>query len=141
MKPYNFAEYNLIYPKKKMSLYKIVLIVFLIGIIFILCKFNFHIYMKQVLLKQDNNYVIISDSNLISFLEENNKIIINSKEYYYEIKDISNNYTNINDNIYQEVTIEIKDFNSKASITECYFLKSNETLIDTIFKFITGGKT
>lgn len=122
---------------KKLPVIAILLIVI---IIIVICKFKFYIFENQSLLKEEDNYLLILPSKKIPFYGSINDIYINQKKYNYEIINIDSNYTNINNNIYQNVYIRVNGYKTDSIITECSFLKDDKTLFQKIVEFITGGK-
>lgn len=126
--------------KYRVSLYYVVIFLVMIGIIFIMFKFNFQTFSKQTLIKENNSFSLIVDSREITFLENNHSIYINGNKYKYKILDISNEYTNINNAIYQNVSIMLYNYKTDAIMTECYFLKDSKTFTKGIIEFIEGGK-
>lgn len=138
-KLYNFAEYNLILDNKKNNnLLKVVSIIFIMAIIIVISKFKFSIYQQSILLNDNDKYLIIADLDLINTLSTTEKIIINNKEYNYKIIETSD-YSNINGTVYQSVYLDISNYASKIKMNKCFFLKSKNTLIDSIIKFTRGG--
>jgi len=133
-------DYKLIQDKNdKIWPYMLVLLFITIGIIIILCKFNFQLYEKQTLIKNDNSYILIVDSTKIEELKSNSNIYINKKRYKYNIEKISQDYSNVNGIIYQTIHINPYNYKTEAIITDCYFLKSKKTIIEMLFEFIEGG--
>ena len=133
-------DYKLIQDKNdKIWPYMLVLLFITIGIIIILCKFNFQLYEKQTLIKNDNSYILIVDSTKIEELKSNSNIYINKKKYKYNIEKISQDYSNVNGIIYQTIHINPYNYKTEAIITDCYFLKSKKTIIEMLFEFIEGG--
>jgi len=133
-------DYKLIQDKNdKIWPYMLVLLFITIGIIIILCKFNFQLYEKQTLIKNDNSYILIVDSTKIEELKSNSNIYINKKRYKYNNKKISQDYSNVNGIIYQTIHINPYNYKTEAIITDCYFLKSKKTIIEMLFEFIEGG--
>ena len=120
-------------------LFTLIIFLITIGIIIILCKFNFQLYEKQTLIKNDNSYILIVDSTKIEELKSNSNIYINKKRYKYNIEKISQDYSNVNGIIYQTIHINPYNYKTEAIITDCYFLKSKKTIIEMLFEFIEGG--
>lgn len=139
MKQYNFAEYEIIKENNQdNNLFRIIGLIFIIGIILVLYKFNFSIYQESILLKNDNSYLIIADIDMVDTLSANKKIIINNKQYNYRIINVGD-YTNIDGTIYQPIYLDILNYNSKIGMIKCQFLKNKTTLINSLIKFIKGG--
>ena len=140
MKPYNLQEIDIVYDTKKSNkISYVIIILLLIEIFIILYKFNFRVYSKYTFIKQDNSYVSVIDSREISSLEESKHLYINNKKYKYKILKVDSELTNINGVIFQSIYITPINYSSNANILECFIIKSNETIIDTIIKFIRGG--
>jgi len=139
-KPYNFAEYNLINDSKQNNtFYKSIVIIFIIVIVVLICKFKFYVYEKSVLIKNNNNYLLAVDINYINEISTTGKIIINRKEYDYEISKVEDNLENINGTFYETLYLNINNYNKKDKIVNCYFLKSKKTLLDSLLEFTKGG--
>ncbi len=137
---FDIEDYKLIQDKENNN-WLMILILFLltIGIFIILYKFEFSIYEKQTLIKDNEQYYLITNSKNIDYYINNKKLFINQKEYKYEIIKISNNYSTLDNNIYQTIYINPYNYKTNGIITECYFLKSKKTIYETIVEFITGG--
>ena len=135
---YNFTEYDIIFKNNKSHKIFILLVsIFLIGIIFIICRFKFKVYEKYLLIKNNEEYVLINNIENNSLITNNKTLLIDNKEYYYKINSIDEDYTNINNMIYQTIHISI-NYN-KSNYTYAYILKENNTLLNIILKSITGG--
>lgn len=133
-------DYQLVQDKNISSwLYILVLLFITVGIIIILCKFDFQVYEKQTLIKNDNDFILIIDSTKIDKLKSTPYIYINQRKYKYDITEISQDYSNIDGNIYQTIHINPYNYKTDAIITECYFLKSKKTIYKMISEFIKGG--
>jgi non-ribosomal peptide synthetase component E (peptide arylation enzyme) len=135
-------DYYLFQDKNKSS--KIVitfLLLLLIGIIIILCKFNFQVYEMQTLIKNNDDFLLIVDSRKISEIESNSYFYIGNKKYQYKITEIESEYSNVNDIIYQTIHISPYNYKTDSIITEIYFLKSNKSIMTMIIEFIKGGLT
>ena len=140
MKLYNFAEYEVVKDTNKSNkYYYIISSLLVIGIIIILCKFNFKTYLKLPLVKQDNDYALVVDIDTLLLLEENNTIYINQKKYNYTISHVDENYTNIDNKIYQTIYLNPINYSSKTKVINGYFLKSNKTILKMVIEFIQGG--
>ena len=139
-KPYNFADYNLIFDNKKNNnLYKVVVSIIIIVIIIIICKFKFYIYENNILLKEDDSYEINININSLDDISTSKKIIINKKKYDYKVLSY-NELSNINGTIYESISLEINNLDYKGKILKCSFLKKEETILDMLLEFITGGQ-
>lgn len=139
-KPYSFAEYNLILENRKNdNLFKLVVIIFIIGIIILICKFKFYIYQDNILLKMEDNYELVADINSIDKISTSKKIFINNKQYDYNTIQTDDNLSNINGTIYERLLINIPDYTENNKIIKCSFLIKKETILDMLFEFIQGG--
>lgn len=139
MKPYNFSEYNLLLDKRDDNfMYKIVVSLFIIGIIFLIFKFKLYIYEKNILFKVDNYYGIVVNINQINELFTTSKIIINKQEYTYKVMKIDDEFSNINGTIYQTLYLDI-DYPNVSKVLECRFLKKKSTILGILIEFIKGG--
>lgn len=119
--------------------YIVVLFLLIVGIVLILFNYDFHVYEKQTLIKNDNDFLMIVDSKKIQEIESQAYIYINYKKYKYTIKQIDLDYSNVDGGIYQTIHINPYNYNTNSIITECYFLKSKSSIIEMIIKFIEGG--
>lgn len=133
------------YEKFKDNSYKnrllIVVIIFVLVVtVLILYKFDFKIYKENTLIKEENSYTMILNSNDISFIENTSNLYINRKKYSYKIIKIDADYTNINNIIYQKVHIKVHNYKTEAIVSECYFLKSKKSILKSLIEFIRGGK-
>ena len=120
-------------------LLNVVLFLVTIGIFIILYKFEFSVFEMQTLVKDGNQFLLTINSENINSIEEIDNIYINGKKYKFDIIEISQDYTNINNNIYQTVTIDISKYKTDALVIKSYFLKSKQTIFKHLFKFIEGG--
>lgn len=137
---WTMEDYQWIQDKnKKTRLWMVVLFLITIEIFIILCKFDFHVYDKQTLIKNNEDFLLIVDSKKINELESESYIYINYKKYQFDITEISTDYTNIDGNIYQTIHINPYNYKTDSIITECYFLKSKKTIWQMIIEFIKGG--
>ena len=137
---FDLEDYNLIQDNnEKYSRIVVVLVLMLIGIFILLYKFEFQVYEKQTLIKDNDNYFLIVSSNELTYYENEKYIYINKKKYKYDTVSINNNYSNVEGIIYQTMYIKPHDYKTEAIITECYFLRSKETILERIFKFVKGG--
>lgn len=135
---YSFQEYDLINYLNKKRYNNTVFIILIIGIIYLIFGFNFYIYDKEILIKNNNRYSLIIDSRKIDSLYKNKYIYINNKKYKYKIIEIDNNYQNIDGIIYQTIYLDI-DYKGLSSINEVYFLKYKKSLFKMIIDSKTGG--
>lgn len=137
---WTIQDYQLVEGKRKISYLPVALILlFVVGIIIICCKFNFQIYEKYHLIKDKEEYLLIVDSTKVSELESNSNIYIQNQKYKYKITEISSDYSNINGNIYQTIHINPYNYKTEAMISECFLLKKNKTIFQMIIEFIQGG--
>lgn len=137
---WSIKDYQLIQETRKNNWpYMLVLFLVTIGILIILYKFNFQIYETETLVKNDQDFLLIVDSSKINEIEKNSYIYINQNKYLYDIIEIDKDYSNINDNIYQTVHINIHNYKTDAIITECHFLKESKSIYQMIIEFIEGG--
>ena len=135
---YNFQEYDLITYLDKKKHNNLIFILFLIGIIIIIYSFNFYMYDKELLIKDNDHYKLILPSTKIDDLVNNKYIYINNKKYKYKIKEIDNDFQNINGTIYQSISLDI-NYKSKSNIKDVYFLKYKKSLYHMIIDTIRGG--
>lgn len=137
---WTLEDYQIIQNEKDKSwLCLVVLFLTMIGIIVVIYRFKFQVYEKQTLIKSDDEFLLVVDSRKISEIESNPYIYINHKKYRYAIEMISKDYTNINNDIYQTIHINPYNYNTDSIVTECYFLKSENSILEMIIKFIKGG--
>lgn len=139
---FDILDYELINDKENKGslIYKVVMIFSIIGIIIILCKFEFKVYERQTLIKNGNDFILIVDSRQIDSYKTQKHIFINRKKYAYKILKIDSDYSNVNGVIYQSIYINLHNYKTDAITLECYFLKSSKTIYEEIIEFITGGK-
>ncbi len=109
-----------------------------VGILWICFQFPFQIYEKFILLKQENRYFLMIDSNQIGFIEHENHFYIHQKRYDYEVVEVDQNYTTLNQTIYQIIYINPYTYQTDATTTECYFLRKEETIFEMILKLMKG---
>lgn len=137
---FDIEDYKLIQDKENNN-WLMILILFLltIGILIILYKFEFSIYEKQTLIKDNEQYYLIINSKNIDYYTQNKKLFVNQEKYEYEVTKVSDDYSTLDNNIYQSIYINPYNYKTDAIITECYFLKSKKTIYETIIEFIKGG--
>ena len=129
---FSIDDYKLIQDiKSKDGLFTVVMFLLMIGI--------FSIYEKYSLIKEENNFIVLVNSIKINEFENNKFIYINDKKYRFKIVKIDQNYTSIEDNIYQSIYVYPYNYKTDAVITEGYFLKSKKPLYKLIIDFIRGG--
>ena len=140
MKQYSFSEYDIVkFSKKNLKGYYALILFLLIGIVILLFKFNFRIYIKYTMVKNDDNYAMIVDVSNIKLFENNSMLYIDGKNVNYQINRIDKEFNNINGAIYQTIYLNLIDFNSSAQFVDCLVLERDETIIESIIKFIRGG--
>ena len=137
MIPYNIFEYKTVnYQYKKMSFISIVLL--MIGIIILMCSYKFKVYNKYLLVKDNDEYLLYLNVLEEDKFLENKDILINNKKYSYSIIS-SSGYTNIDNNIYDVLHINIKKYDSVSNYSYVYTLKSNRTILNTLYDMLFGG--
>lgn len=137
---FTLEDYRIIKGKTiKLGKHITVLILIIIGLLIICSKVNFKVYEKYSLIKDNDNFIMVVSSNKLKELEDNNTIYINSKEYKYEIVSIDFNYSNINDTIFQSISIKLLAYDTNAIVTDAYLLKSDKNLYQMFVDFIEGG--
>ena len=140
MNPYDFQEYRIIREKTLSNkLYRLFIILFLIGMIFLIFKFDFNVYEKYILIKEDNNYNLIASIEDIDYITKSKFIYIDNKKYSYKIGKISNKYENINGTLFRNITILIDDYKMVDDYSYCFFLRKSDTFLNMMIKFIRGG--
>ena len=137
---FSIDEINLIaFPKTVKTNSKLIIILLLIGITVILCKFKFYTYQKVSLIKNNDNYLIISSINNEDKIIENKYLYIKDKKYKYKVLNISDNYNSYDNIPIEEINIEISNLKKKNKLLEASILLDEETIIDMVYKFIKGG--
>lgn len=137
---FDLGDYYLIQDDEKSYwLLNVVLFLVTIGIFIILYKFEFSVFEMQTLVKDGNQFLLTISSENINDIEDIDSIYIKGKKYKFDIIKIDQDYTNINNIIYQTVTIDINKYKTDALVTKSYFLKSKQTIYELFFKFIKGG--
>ena len=140
MNPYSFQEYKIIKDKTLSNRsYKLFIILFLIGMVYLICKFDFNVYEKYIILKDNNKYNLVVSMEDIDYINRNKYIFIDNKKYSYKIEKISNSYENINGTLFKNITISIKNYKMFNDYSYCFFLRKNDTFFNMIIKFIKGG--
>ena len=140
MNPYNYQEYKIIREKALSNkLYKLFIILFLIGMIFLIYKFNFNVYDKYILIKDNDKYNLVVSIENIDYITKNKYIFIDNKKYSYKIDKISNNYENINGTLFKNITILVDGYKMNNDYSYCFFLRKSDTFLTMIIKFIKGG--
>ena len=142
MNNFNLEDYKLMQDKKENNwLFIIVIFLLTLGILVALYKFDFSIYEKQNLIKENNKFLMVINSSKLPEIEQSKYIYINNKRYNFKIIEVVDEYTTINDIIYQTIYIDPYNYKTDAIVTECYFLKEKKTIYELIIEFIKGGKT
>lgn len=137
---WTIQDYQLVVQESRLSRFPIIFILlFVIGILIVCYKFNFQIYEKYNLIKDNRGYLLIVDSLKIPELEKNSVIYIQNKRYKYTITEVDSDYSNINGNIYQTIHIDPYNYKTEAILSECFLLKENKTIFQMIIEFIQGG--
>lgn len=137
---FDLNDYQLMEDNKLNGLrFMVVIFLMTIGIFIILYKFEFTVYEKLNLIKDNDQYLIMINSSKINDFKNTKHIYINQKKYDFEIIEVSQDYSNLNGNIYQTIYINPYNYKTDAIITECYILKSKKTIYNLIIEFIQGG--
>ena len=123
---------------KKSKFYIILLGIIIIGIIFIIYKFDFKVYSEFKLMKKDNEYLFILNSEQLELLKKQKTIYINQTLYRYKIKRIEEDYTVIDNEVYQSVYIDPYNYKQESVITKCSLLISDNTILEMIIEFMKG---
>ncbi len=110
-----------------------------VGIILIICKFHIEVYEKYTLIKNEDHFSMITESEKVPILEKNSILYIDNQKYHYTILNIEKDYTNINNIIYQTIYIDPYNYHTNAIITNCYLLRKRETIFEYLLEFIKGG--
>ena len=140
MNPYNFHEYKIIKEKALSNkFYKIFILIFIIGMIILISKFDFKTYEKYIIIKNKNNYNLIISIEDINFITNNKHIFIDNKRYSYKIEKISDSYQSIDGTLVKDIEISIKDYKMNNDYSYCFFLRNKDTFLNMIIKFIKGG--
>ena len=109
------------------------LIFMIIGIIMIIGKIDFELYEKYSFIKEKDSQ--------IKDLEKNEWIYIDRKKYHYQIKSVDDNYSNINNEIFETVHVNLNNYKTNAVLTDGYLLKSKKNLYQMVIDFIKGDIT
>lgn len=137
---FDINDYELMYGSDKRKLLPIIVILLmLIGIIIILLNFKFKVYQKYELIKDDNNFIIITVSQDINFLESNKYIYINGDKYIYDVLTVDSDYSNIENSIYQTLHINVVNYMTDSIVSDAYILRKDATIYSMIINFIKGG--
>lgn len=137
---FDINDYELMYGSDKRKLLPIIVILLmLIGIIIILFNFKFKVYQKYELIKDDNNFIIITVSQDIKFLESNKYIYINGDKYIYDVLTVDSDYSNIENSIYQTLHINVVNYMTDSIVSDAYILRKDATIYSMIINFIKGG--
>lgn len=114
------------------------LILMIIGIIMIIGKIDFELYEKYSFIKENNDFILLINSSQIKDLEENEWVYIGRKKYRYQIKSVDDNYSNINNEIFETVHVNLNNYKTNAVLTDGYLLKSKKNLYQMVIDFIKG---
>jgi len=137
---FDIGDYQMMQDKNlNCWLFMVVIFFVTLGILFILYKFEFSVYEKLNLIKDNDQFLIVIDSKKISAIEEIEYVYINNNKYRFDINKVSIDYTNVDDSIYQTVYINLYNYKTDALITDGYILKSKKTIYELIIEFIKGG--
>ena len=117
------------------------LIFMIIGIIMIIGKIDFELYEKYSFIKEKDSFILLINSSQIKDLEKNEWIYIDRKKYYYQIKSVDDNYSNINNEIFETVHVNLNNYKTSAVLTDGYLLKSKKNLYQMVIDFIKGDIT
>ncbi len=137
---WTIQDYQLIQDNSKHSwVFMIFLMLGIIGIIIICYKFDFKIYEKYLLIKDNDQFLLLVNSQQIAELETHSEFYRKGEKYAYQIENISSDYSNMNGNIYQTIYINPYNYKTNAIETEIYLLKKSSTIYEIIIEFIKGG--
>lgn len=115
----------------------IVVIILSLIIFFILCYYKTYYDIRGVVINEDNNFYIriYVPLDYIKYITDNDIVLIDDKEYRYNVVSIDNEYFTDNINTYQIIKIECF-LNEKYKINnltlDLKFLKENKKIIDYI---------
>lgn len=112
------------------------LIFMIIGIIMIIGKIDFELYKKYSFIKEKDSFILLINSSQIKDLEKNEWIYIDRKKYHYQIKSVDDNYSNINNEIFETVHVNLNNYKTNAVLTDGYLLKSKKNLYQMVIDFI-----
>lgn len=115
----------------------VVVIILSLIIFFILCYYRTYYDIRGVVIKEDNNYYIRIYVPLddIKYIANNDIVLINDKEYRYNVISIDNEYFTDNVNTYQIIMIECyltEKYKINNLTLDLKFLKENKKIIDYI---------
>ena len=137
---YNLEEYNLIEDHdKKSRIFRVIILILVIGIIYTLSNFKFNIYEKYLLYFDGNEYYVLLELDKQDNFKNEDKLIINGSNYKYEINEENSNYTTFNNIIYKSVNIKIREYTNREMYSYVQVLHKSSTLVNMIFDFINGG--
>lgn len=137
---WDFSDYEIIQEihfQKRFQIFFLLLIT--VGILILLFKFDIEVYEKYTLIQKEHQFSMIIRSDQVSFLEKNKTLYIDREKYDYTILNVDSNYTNVNDVIYQTVSIDPYNYKTDAIVTECYLLRKKQTIFEFLIEFIKGG--
>lgn len=138
---WTIADYQLMQDiKLKHSILIVPILIITIGMIYILCQYEFLIYEKQTLIKENNDYEMIVASKEITDIKNRSTLYINNQEYTYTVKKVNTDYMNLNNEIYQTIYLELSNYQTDAMMTECYFIKSRKSILNMLLDYLKGVK-
>ena len=111
-----------------------------IGIIYILFQYEFLVYERQTLIKENNRYEMVVSSKRINNIKKRNSLLIQNQKYNYVVKEVDSNYMNWNNEIYQTIYLELPNYQTDAIMTECYFLTSKKSIFNRLLDYLKGVK-
>ena len=102
---------------------------------------DFELYKKYSFIKEKDSFILLINSSQIKDLEKNEWIYIDRKKYHYQIKSVDDNYSNINNEIFETVHVNLNNYKTNAVLTDGYLLKSKKNLYQMVIDFIKGDIT
>ena len=99
------------------------------------------IFKKYSFIKEKDSFILLINSSQIKDLEKNEWIYIDRKKYHYQIKSVDDNYSNINNEIFETVHVNLNNYKTNAVLTDGYLLKSKKNLYQMVIDFIKGDIT
>ena len=107
----------------------------------IIGKIDFELYEKYSFIKEKDSFILLINSSQIKDLEKNEWIYIDRKKYHYQIKSVDDDYSNINNEIFETVHVNLNNYKTNAVLTDGYLLKSKKNLYQMVIDFIKGDIT
>lgn len=127
------CNYSKLKNMPEIKLYKLAIIVILIGIILVIfaLKFKTYKHCECYGIFEDDVLIINIERKLSEYLEKSEYIVFNNQKLNFKIKEYGN-YEIINNEIYQEIKIIVdKDFyHNEVGVVEFYYDKNS------VLKFI-----